>query len=527
MQNSAISKYLVVTAFVSGTIVMVIELIGSRVIGPPFGVSLFVWTSLITVTLVSLAVGYWLGGRLSDANASHTALFVIILAAGLCLAIVPLIKSAVIDFSLSFGLRAGSLASSTVLFAPPLLLLGMVTPYVVKLYITDTSFGIGKTVGWLYSVSTAGSFVGTVLTGFVLIPNIGVNKIIYLSSLVLVASAVVYFAWFKRRLVAIILVLAPVVPSFYTPGLPAFNRPDGTSVELVEKEDTAYGQIKVVDYSYGREHLREFLSDSIIQGGIDVNTGLSIASYTYYIERLSRAYNKTAKNALVVGLGAGLIPSNLQKYYGIKTDVVEISPSVVKTAEKYFAFDGSKVKVHVQDGRYFLKTSSDIYDIIVLDAFSGDITPGHLMSVEAFSLIKKRLATGGVLLINFIGGNMPDDKFVLTSLYGTLSPVFKNIDVYSQDNYFAKEPSVVNIVFVAHDAAVLDEAALMPGWSAQPVHTPLRADIDGIYKRKVAVEKGPIIFTDDYNPADFFDMRLRERFRALTLNSADKAVIVN
>src|SRR3989338_7394282 len=108
---------------------MVVELIGSRVIGPPFGVSLFVWTSLITVTLVSLALGYWVGGRLADRSETPSPLFPVILFSGLYLAAVPLIKGTVIFSTLSLGLRAGSLTSSTVLFGPPLFLLGMVTPY--------------------------------------------------------------------------------------------------------------------------------------------------------------------------------------------------------------------------------------------------------------------------------------------------------------------------------------------------------------------------------------------------------------
>lgn len=527
MQNSAISKYLVITAFISGTIVMVIELIGSRVIGPPFGVSLFVWTSLITVTLVSLAIGYWLGGKLADANASHTTLFIIILLAGAYLSAVPLIKSTVLDASLSLGLRAGSLAGSTALFGPPLLLLGMVTPYVVKLYMADNAGGIGRTVGWLYSISTAGSFIGTVLTGFVLIPGLGVNKIIYLSSFMLIALSAVYFAVFRRKFLSILLVLAPALPLFYNPGLPTIVRPDGTRVELLMNKDTAYGQIKVVDYSYGNVRLREFLTDSIIQGAVDVNTRLSIASYSYYIERLAHAYNKNAKNALVIGLGAGVIPGNLQNYYKLKTDVVEISAPVLETAKKYFAFDDSKVAVHIEDGRYFLKTSTGDYDIVVLDAFSGDVTPGHLMSLEAFSLIKKRLARNGILLINFIGGNAPEDKTVLTSLYGTLKEVFKNVDIYAHKNFSAAEPSVVNLVFVAHDSAVLDTDALKPENSAQPIYPGLKEDVEGVHTRAVALERGPIIFTDDYNPADFYDMRLRERWRAVTLLSSDKEIIVH
>jgi MFS family permease len=148
---------------------MVVELLGSRIIGPTFGVSLFIWTSLITVTLVSLALGYWLGGKLADHKNSPSVLFTIILIAGLFLLLVPLIKGFVIANALFLDLRFGSLLSSSILFGPPLFLLGMVSPYIVKLSFEDSTT-IGKTVGWLYAISTAGSVVGTVFTGFLLIP---------------------------------------------------------------------------------------------------------------------------------------------------------------------------------------------------------------------------------------------------------------------------------------------------------------------------------------------------------------------
>ena len=211
MKGDGSNKYLVFTAFACGSIVMVVELIGSRVIGPPFGVSLFVWTSLITVTLVSLALGYWLGGRLADRYGSFGALFTVIFLAGLSLLAVPVIKGTVIGLSLSLGLRAGSLVSSTVLFGPPLFLLGMVAPYTVKLYMGDGRDGIGRTVGWLYAVSTAGSFVGTVSTGFILIPNVGVNNIIYLSSASLILIGALYWLLFRRKAYAMAVVAMPLV----------------------------------------------------------------------------------------------------------------------------------------------------------------------------------------------------------------------------------------------------------------------------------------------------------------------------
>lgn len=523
MRDSTGSRYLIFTTFVTGTIIMVIELIGSRVIGPPFGVSLFVWTSLITVTLVSLALGYWIGGRLADSKASPLLLYLIILASGVYLVAIPLLKGFILEPALSLGLRAGSLVSSTVLFGPPLFLLGMVTPYIVKLYMAEDSSTIGKTVGWLYAVSTCGSFTGTLITGFVLIPNIGVNNIIYLSSFILISLTAGYLVLFRGKRLSAALVIVPAVLLFTPARLPSVTRPDGTLVTLLANEDTAYGQIKVVDYSYGDAHLRELLLDNIIQGGIDMNTGLSIFSYPYYIERLSLAYNKDAKNALVVGLGCGVIPRDFKAYRGLKTDVVEINKRVADIADKYFSFNGSADSVYIGDGRYFLKSGTSGYDIIVLDAFSGDTTPSHLMSLESFELVKKRLSDNGVLLINFIGGNLLEDQAVPTSLFRTLKEVFKNVDVYTAPGYDNPMPSVINLTFVAYDGLRDVKAAAQ----ASPVYPPLKEDVEGIYARKIALDAGPFLFTDDYNPIDFYDVRLRERFRTLTIRTSDRAIVVN
>jgi predicted membrane-bound spermidine synthase len=519
--------YLVLTTFVSGAIIMVIELLGSRVIGPPFGVSLFVWTSLITVTLVSLALGYWIGGRIADAKNNPLVLFVIILLAGVYLVSVPIVKGVVLEASLSLGLRGGSLVSSTVLFGPPLFLLGMVAPYVVKLYMAGGSENLGRTVGWLYAISTCGSCIGTLLTGFVLIPNLGVNNIIYLSSLTLIILTVGYFALFKRSLLAFPMLIIPIVPLFAPERLPALVRPDGTKVELRVNEDGTYGQIKVVDYSYGDARVREFLVDNIIQGGIDVKTGASISNYTYYIEKLAHAYNRGAENALVVGLGSGIVPRSLEKYYGIRTDVVEISQRVLDTANEYFAFDNTASSIYIGDGRYFLKTTEKSYDIIVLDAYSGDTPASHIMSLEAFGLAKERLDEDGVLLINFIGGNQGKDQLVTSSLSRTLKELFRFVDVYAHGNYTVKAPTVVNFIFVAYDhraggSLPFEEEVIIP-----PVYPPIAEDVQGIFSRRVSFGEGPIIFTDDYNPVDFYDLRLRERFRGATIRSADMAIVLD
>lgn len=190
--------YLILTAALCGALVMVIQVLGSRAIGPFFGVSLFVWTSLITVTLVALAAGYAFGGWLADRRSSPDYLYAIILVAGLMTAATPLFKVAALKACLPLGLRFGSLASAFLLFGPALFLLGCVSPHVVRIAAREMK-NIGRTVGNLYAISTTGSFIGTLATGFFLIAYLGVNRIFMLAGFLLIALSVGYFVLFRRR----------------------------------------------------------------------------------------------------------------------------------------------------------------------------------------------------------------------------------------------------------------------------------------------------------------------------------------
>lgn len=522
MQPVGLNRYLVFNAFVCGAVVMVLQLLGSRIIGPPFGVSLFIWTSLITVTLVSLALGYWLGGRLADRKNSPSSLFSVILVAGLWIALVPLIKGFVIEHTLVFGLRAGALACSTALFGPPLFLLGMVSPYTVKLYMSEATREVGRTVGWLYAVSTCGSFLGTVLTGFLLIPSLGVNNITYLSALTLISISAGYWVLFRRNALAAAFALVPVALLFTPQDLPSITRPDGTKVTVLVNDDSAYGQIKIVDYSYGEARLREFLLENMIQGSVDLTSGVPISRYTYYVEQLSRAYSPDAKEALVIGLGSGIIPARFS-LYGIRTDVVEINPGVVEAAKKYFSYDASKHRTFVEDGRNFLKSGAGPYDIVFLDAFSGDTPPSHLVSVEAFELARKKLSEDGTLIINFVSGNQSEDQIVPSSLFGTLKKVFRSVDVYVGPDFYAPEPRVVNMLFVARDGQRAARTGFVPADAPKEFFD----DLQGLYNRKVAYAPGQFVFTDDYNPIDFYDRAARERFRAHILSNTDSEIITD
>ncbi|MDP2689700.1 MAG: fused MFS/spermidine synthase, partial [Deltaproteobacteria bacterium] len=350
----------------------------------------------------------------------------------------------------------------------------------------------------------------------------GVDNIIYLSSVVLIAITAGYWMLFHGKARVFALAALPVALLLVPDKLPSVTRPDGTEVRLLLNSDSAYGQIKVVDYAYGDTRLREFLLENMVQGGMDVNTGLSISKYTYYIEHLANSYRKDAQRALVIGLGSGIIPGRFLEHYNIKTDVVEINPGVVETAGRYFSYDKSAHYTFTGDGRIFLKMDKSPYDIIVLDAFSGDTPPSHLISMEAFALMDKRLTEDGVLLINFVGSNQPEDSGVPASLHRTLREVFPRVDVYASPAYSLKDPMVVNLIFAASKklTPLPEPPAVRP-----PVYPPFADDVSGLLERKVYFENGPYLFTDDYNPVDFADLRTREAFRYSTVSTADREIV--
>jgi predicted membrane-bound spermidine synthase len=161
--------YLIV--FLTGASVMVIELLGTRLIAPFYGASLYVWSSLISVTMIALAVGYFLGGRWAD-RAQRTGLSLIIALAALFTLLIPWAVRPVLLATDSLGLRGGAFASALVLFFPSLALLGMVGPFAIKLA-TSQLAGVGSSSGSVYAVSTVGSVVGTLLLGFFLFPWVG------------------------------------------------------------------------------------------------------------------------------------------------------------------------------------------------------------------------------------------------------------------------------------------------------------------------------------------------------------------
>lgn len=514
--------YLMATAMISGALVMVVEVLGSRVIGPFFGVSLFIWTSLIAVTLIALSLGYAFGGHLADKRGDASYLYGIILLAGLAVLLIPFLKGPVLQLCVPLGLRLGTFLSTTLLFGPPLFLLGCVSPYLIKIAANELD-NIGRTVGGFYAVSTVGSVIGTVVTGFVLIAYMSVDDIFFLVGALLILLALSYFIVIQRIWKLAPLLLLPLILTMLNQQeKPVVTLANGTQAALIASHDSYYGSLKVVEYSYEQNRTRELIIDGLIQGAVDVNSGESVYSYSYFMSMLPFAMKGDLQNALVIGMGAGLVPRWFEKR-GVTTDVVDIDPRVFDFAHDYF---GVKVsgREFAQDARYFLQSSQDKYDVVVLDVFNGDTTPAHLLSVEALKLASDRLSNQGILAVNLVG-SLYQDNYMTASIIKTLKEVFDQVEVYpTSDSVFRDGRG--NLAVMAYQGELLvPDLSRVNNFSVSKY---ARQEVYANLGRKLSVpaDAPAIVLTDQYNPVDFFDAELREGVRKTILRETDWNILI-
>jgi predicted membrane-bound spermidine synthase len=408
------------TVATTGAAVMVLEVLGTRVIAPFYGVGLFVWTALLAVTLVSLAIGYRVGGRLADRRGA-AGLPMVIAGAALFIAFIPVVRPAVLQYTDPLGLRLGSLSAALVLFGAPLTLLGMVGPYVVRLR-AERIDSIGSTAGAIFAVSTCGSVVGTLLVGFVLLPGFRTQSILLGLSAVLVALAAVVFMKARVRSDSGATKAAFVLAGLAWLAGAGSGRaaPDpGARFEVVHDVESLYGRVRVVDER--EPGLRWMLNDASVIGAQFKGTAEVPFPYLYVLEGIAE-FRPQARRALVIGLGAGYLPGALARQ-GLEVDTIEIDPEVVRAAETYFGFKAPGA-LAVGDARYEVRRLARRYDIVIHDCFTGGEMPSHLFSLEMLETLRARLEPGGILAANFFGLNDGARVSALSAVATTLDAAF-------------------------------------------------------------------------------------------------------
>ncbi len=486
--------WLYCTVFITGGAIMVIELLGTRIIAPFYGSSLYVWTSVIAVTLMALAVGYFLGGFLAD-HAQRIGLSLVIAGAGLLTMLIPWLAQPVLLATNSLGLRLGSFTSTFVLFTPSLLLLGMISPFAVKLA-TDSLDGVGLNTGSIYAVSTVGSVIGTLLLGFFLFPAIGTREIFVAIGVLLLLVALTAFV--VERKIALrksnalpVVALTAIGLLFALLGSHAESEAESDYITRFEQE-SMYGWIRVIDNP--QENFRVLTMDSSIIGAASLNTGQNALTYQRVVNLLPDL-RPGMERALLIGQGAGHMAMNLSRM-GVVTDTIEIDPAIAFAATEYFGYQPSGATL-IGDARYETKRLTHEYDLIILDVFTGGAEPFHLLTREYLSELHALLREGGLLAVNFVAFYDSGNNPALASVALTLNEVF------TQQRVFVSEPGIDfnDYIFLASDAELeMDRASPMNReWFAE--HGVALNTSEGV------------LLTDNLNPLEKLQVRKSEHYR--------------
>ncbi|MFC1690612.1 spermidine synthase [Nanoarchaeota archaeon] len=414
--------------FISGMSIMAIEMSASRLLAPYFGSSLFVWTNIIGIIMMALSIGYYVGGKLGDKFVDEFLLYEIIIGASFFIALIPLISKPIMALSLtaidqsSIGLFYGSLVATIVLFSLPLILLGMVSPYAIRVCSSKLT-KVGNTAGNIYSLSTVGSIIGTFIPALITIPFMGTARTIILFALFLmVFSSIGLLRKKGKSKLFLIFPLLAVFLFFFVNTIKPVNG-------LIFEDESIYNYIQVVEDNEGRInlHLNEGVSthsiydpDKIIINGV----------WDYF--NIIPLLKNDSEEILIIGIAAGTIAREYDYFFpNINIDGVEIDSSILEVGRKYFGMKDNTNELNSNlvnyeiDGRVFLKTTEKYYDAIIIDAYKQPYIPFHLTTKEFFKEVKLHLKQKGVVAINV--GSTDRNSEVLGFILNTMKSVFDNV----------------------------------------------------------------------------------------------------
>ncbi|MBI2386665.1 MAG: fused MFS/spermidine synthase [Elusimicrobia bacterium] len=487
------TPYLLGSLFLSGASCLVLELAGARLISPFYGSSIYTWSAMITVTMVALALGYAWGGRQADRQPYLLLFARMLTAAGLTVAAVPWLRAPILRASLPFGIQAGALVSAGALMGPALVLLGALGPVAVRLTATG-AFDTGRRSGDAWAISTAGSVLGAVLTGFVLVPHLPISKILYGIALILMLLGALG-SWLSLRA----LPLGQLAACAACVALVLMPAPKPR--HSLSARESAYGRIAVTDTGSRRYLLVNGTSQSVMEKP----EGESESQYIRGME-WSRALRPKAERALVVGLGAGLLPKALERR-GLTVDAFEIDPAIAETAYKDFGYE-PKGKVVIGDGRALLETGLGPWDLAFLDAFGAESPPAHLFTAEAFGRMRDSLSPDGVLAINIVSAVAAPDDRPWKAVYRTLSASFPHVRAF-----VASEPNdgLANILLFASAGPLEAGPPAAPERSSKEVALMLSRELKPVARD---LEGAPVL-TDDFAPFDTLMAGTARRWRTL------------
>ncbi|HYI37114.1 MAG TPA: fused MFS/spermidine synthase [Thermoleophilaceae bacterium] len=388
-----------VFVFVVGTGSLGAEIAAVRLLAPYFGASTVVWANTIGVVLVALSIGYWLGGRFADRHPDGRSLCRMTLVAAVLLALVPFAADPFLDLavsaldSVSAGAFVGSLVGVLGLLAVPILLLGAVSPWAIRLAVSSVEEA-GQVAGRLYALSTAGSLAGTLLSALLLIPAVGTRRTFLIFALAIAIVAVLGLRPARRYVAApVAIALAMLIPV-------GTLKAESGSGRVIYETETEYQYARVIEADDGsrRLELNEgqavhslYRPDTVLTG--DYWDGLLVLPFT--------ARPEPPRRMAILGNAAGTTARAYGRLFpATRIDGVELDSELSDIGRRYFDMNNPRLTMHHEDARPFLRRTDVKYDVIEVDAYRQPYIPFYLTTEEFFDLVRDRLTPRGVVIIN-------------------------------------------------------------------------------------------------------------------------------
>jgi len=527
------SLNLLITAALSGASVMVIELAAVRLIAPWFGTSLVVWSNVIAVVLLGLALGYLLGARFSRSDAPESRLLTLLAIGALATAWTPLIAGPVARTFVPSGLtldqavgvfRWGSLATALSLFLLPALVLGGVGPLVTELVAIRGGLHSGDAGGRVLFASTVGSLLGVFGTSYWAVPELGMRGTFFLAAgLLTLAAGALLLGRRARHGVPPVLLLFVVAG-----GLFALEPADAQSdMKLLEVRESPYQRVRVVESTAdGKRFLQVNESTNSFQSVWQKDAGLLTGSFYYNdfvlpawwtaLEAASDAAPRSWR-VLCIGMGGGtskrVLEGALPTHFQLAYSGIELDPVVVELARKWCDLtEGPNDQIIAGlDGRAGARLLDPGFDQIIVDAYANQIEiPPHLVTLQFFKELKDQLAPGGWIQIN-VGGESTTAPLV-KAIAGTLSRALDASVLIMQ------VPGTRNLELVARVGATVPTPS-STSWKPEGLPAQIRSLLQGRDVRGQWDWVGPsspvdLILTDDRAPVETLELMSLEQLRA-------------
>jgi predicted membrane-bound spermidine synthase len=447
-------------SFIEGASVMAAELMGAKMLAPYFGSSLYVWASVLAITLGGLAAGYFAGGILSYRSKNPLSLFYVLLAAAVFTLLMPFSSRFILWMVGMHSLIPSVIVSSIFILFPPVFMMGMVSPLIIRAITTDIEHS-GKAAGAIYAISTLGGIIATFAFGFYVIPVFGLTLPSIITGIVLGLIPLIVILRQKQTGKAL---------GFFLLCVWAFSSssfsPSASTINVVYSTEGLLGQILVLDYPhYNDQKQKDGYSRWLFVNRISQTMYDSLADesrneekYFTYVYRISDFCDSIPKDSriLLLGLGGGSVAKRLTEK-GFNVEACELDKRIAEVARTYFHLS-DKVHITVDDARHYIKTCKKKYDLIVFDTFKGEDPPNHVFTVESLEETKNILNPGGSIFVNSLGYLEGKTGKSMRSIYKTFLASGFHVEVLPTD----PDPDQRNLLFYASREKVKPVPGFIP-----------------------------------------------------------------